>query len=214
MSHDGDMLGDEQWEWLAQQLQQVPKPAVTIIVSSVQVLTSNPVFESWLHFPRSKQRLLQLLQEHEPNHLILLSGDVHHAEIAGNPALEVTSSGLTHTCSTPWWGAVCGWITSQYGSHRSREDLVFTGYNYGMITISWPGAEVQGAEPIVQVGIRNQNGTEVLSSRISKSPVDSLRQAAEVDRLQEGRMRWGLPFLVALCCLSVTAFIWSGNGRA
>ena len=47
-----------------------------------QVLTSNPLVESWGHFPRSRKRLLDLLQRTDPAGLVILSGDVHHAELA------------------------------------------------------------------------------------------------------------------------------------
>lgn len=47
-----------------------------------QVLTSNPLVESWGHFPRSRKRLLDLLHRTNPAGLVVLSGDVHHAELA------------------------------------------------------------------------------------------------------------------------------------
>jgi hypothetical protein len=40
--YDGDILGETQWAWLNEQLKESPA-AVHIIVSSVQVLTSNPL---------------------------------------------------------------------------------------------------------------------------------------------------------------------------
>jgi len=103
----GDMLGEEQWAWLEGQLSNqdgddnvgASTPEKTeehadrdeggisfnIIVSSVQVLTSAPVFESWAHFPKSKRRLLSLLQKYRPRGLVLLSGDVHFAELSATP---------------------------------------------------------------------------------------------------------------------------------
>ena len=55
LDHDGDMLGEQQWTWLEQVLKEAKEKAdVTLVVSSVQVLTSNPLVESWGHFPRSK----------------------------------------------------------------------------------------------------------------------------------------------------------------
>ena len=49
--YEGDMLGEAQWKWLRSELSD-SKAAVHIIVSSVQVLTSNPFVESWGHFPQ------------------------------------------------------------------------------------------------------------------------------------------------------------------
>jgi len=116
----GDILGDEQWRWLNNTLAEPSAADFTVIVSSVQVFTSNPIVESWGHFPRAKTRLFNLLQQHRPPGLVFLSGDVHHAELSratqqqlrlaheGAPfvtegfereIVEITSSGLTHTCS-------------------------------------------------------------------------------------------------------------------
>lgn len=57
------------------------------------MLTSNPLVESWGHFPRSRTRLLDLLHRTNPAGLVMLSGDVHHAELASgwraSPAADV-----------------------------------------------------------------------------------------------------------------------------
>ena len=47
------------------------------------MLTSNPLVESWAHFPAAKRRLLRLLQDTNPANLLLVSGDVHYAELSG-----------------------------------------------------------------------------------------------------------------------------------
>lgn len=101
-AHAGDVLGDAQWAWLRRELTNSTAD-VHLIVSSIQVLTSNPLVESWGHFPASKARLLRLLEETAPAGALLLSGDVHFAELLGPSSdarslLEVTSSGLTHAC--------------------------------------------------------------------------------------------------------------------
>jgi len=83
---DGKVLEEEQWEWLEGQLRG-SDAQVHVVVSSIQVLTTNPVVESWGHFPRERGRLLRLLNGVEGGSggvlegLVLLSGDVHHAEI-------------------------------------------------------------------------------------------------------------------------------------
>lgn len=46
------------------------------------MLTSNPLVESWGHFPKSRDRMLSLLRRTNPAGLVILSGDVHHAELA------------------------------------------------------------------------------------------------------------------------------------
>ena len=53
--HDGDVLGKEQWAWLRRELTN-STAAAHLIVSSIQVLTTSPVVESWGHYPRSRRR--------------------------------------------------------------------------------------------------------------------------------------------------------------
>ena len=113
------ILGEAQWSWLERELQENSNDnnTVHIIVSSIQVLTTNPFVESWGHFPDELVRLLRLLNNNLSG-VILLSGDVHYAEISSTmhamtnhdddhddlekrSLFEVTSSGLTHSCTGP-----------------------------------------------------------------------------------------------------------------
>ena len=127
----------------------ITPPQVHLIVSSVQLLTSNPLVESWGHFPASKARLLTLLTEARPAAALVLSGDVHFAEFLGPAAtaaasssrfssyslsassastpsaaplsslLEVTSSGLTHSCGlTGLARLACGTVLDLFYRHR------------------------------------------------------------------------------------------------
>lgn len=90
--YQGDVLGEEQWQWLENQLKQekekeerhraqqrkpqlhgdvngeetyIPTSA-TVLCSGMQVLTLNPFVESWGHWPASKDRLMGLLHEYQP----------------------------------------------------------------------------------------------------------------------------------------------------
>ena len=67
----GDVLGEEQWRWFEQELAE-SVASIHIIVSSIQILTTNPVVESWGHFTRERDRLLKMISP-VPG-LILLSG--------------------------------------------------------------------------------------------------------------------------------------------
>ena len=106
-----DPLGDEQWAWLERHL---AEPAdVRIVVSSIQVLSNTrrlvypfPV-ETWAKWPKSRSRLLSLVGN-STGAAVLMSGDVHMAEIAALPprcvpemrgrvTVDFTSSGMTHT---------------------------------------------------------------------------------------------------------------------
>ena len=121
------MLGDSQWQWLQSALQH-SRADFHIVVSSVQVLTTNPVVESWGHFPEEKKRLLKLMQHFDPPGLVFLSGDVHHGELSRARVVrgsredvwvEVTSSGLTHTCGDSFINKIlCPSMLRTFSKHR------------------------------------------------------------------------------------------------
>ncbi len=97
----GDVLGEEQWSWLEQELRGSTADA-HLIASSIQVLPQEHGYEKWDLFPTARRRLLELLAETRPALLLLLSGDRHLAEISrveenGFPIHEITASGLTHS---------------------------------------------------------------------------------------------------------------------
>lgn len=119
------LLGEEQWTWFEDELFQVDEqPAVTLVVSSIQVFTTNPTMESWGHFPAERDRLIRLLARKSDGQVFILSGDVHHGEILDpmpqreHRFLEVTSSGLTHDCSKHIYGKLCKPLLNTFSKHR------------------------------------------------------------------------------------------------
>lgn len=196
------LLGDAQWEWLEQELRQ-SSAAIHVIVSSIQVLTTNPVrknglsscgfgavlpnshsyilpstastlhslqvMESWGHFPSERARLLRLLSR-TPG-AVILSGDVHYAEILSpsvhletmeaatitsplNSFFEVTSSGLTHTCKKAFYGGVCEPLLEIFHKHRSKAGKkdYYTRANYGTLEIDWEKRTMEVAIHDAQTG--------------------------------------------------------------
>ncbi|KAL3794310.1 hypothetical protein HJC23_012435 [Cyclotella cryptica] len=172
------ILGEEQWMWLEQELKG-SSASVHIIVSSIQVLTTNPVVESWGHFPHEREKLLKLLNT--VSGVIILSGDVHHAEISTTSShhltrsrihsnkgaiVEVTSSGLTHSCDGPKiYGPLCRPILNLFPSHRFEGGNVkdvslpsyYTGVNFGSIDFDWPSRSFE-------VNVHDEHGDVFLST--------------------------------------------------
>lgn len=145
--YKGQILGDDQWIWLATTLQS-SDAQVHIIISSIQVLTTNPVIESWGHFPHEKIRLFDLLKKTNPSNLLLLSGDVHMAEIlyanytyddgSMGQWIEVTSSGLTHSCSDGLLTSfLCPLMNDVFSSHRYKIDSLYMERNFGYLDIRY-----------------------------------------------------------------------------
>ncbi len=97
----GTILGETQWKWLAQTLDNSPADVV-LIGSGTQVFPEEHRFEKWANFPRERTRLIRLLEASQKP-VIILSGDRHFGEISMFPSkgkypiYEVTSSSLTHT---------------------------------------------------------------------------------------------------------------------
>ena len=149
--YKGQILSDDQWTWLATTLQS-SDAQVHIIISSIQVLTTNPVIESWGHFPHEKSRLFDLLKQTNPANLLLLSGDVHMAEIlyanytyddgSMGQWIEVTSSGLTHSCSDGLLTSIfCPLMNDVFSSHRYKTtvttDSLYMKKNFGYLDIRY-----------------------------------------------------------------------------
>lgn len=81
---ESDTLGEEQWRWLAGELE---KPAtLRFIVSGYQVLMDpNTPWESWTKFPKARQRLFDLIKSTKAKGVIFLTGDQHSGEVLREP---------------------------------------------------------------------------------------------------------------------------------
>jgi alkaline phosphatase D len=132
-----DMLGNDQWTWLENQLQ---KPAdLRLIVSSIQVLpTDGHGWESWSRLPAEQQRLYNLIGETEANGVVFVSGDRHTAFLYRSeaalpyPAYEMTASSL----NVSWAESTDETDTAQIGEG-------FPPDNYGAIGIDWAAGSVE-----------------------------------------------------------------------
>ena len=179
-----------------------------IIVQCLPLVHTNTTHR---HFPKSKARLLKLLDDTAPKGLLVLSGDVHFAEIAGRSVstedtrsardggasdtvgsggnannnaatsaskptkqqrgfsgssasqsdpspIEVTSSGMTHSCSTPWFGAVCIPVLSTFSAHRWRQLQGYPHINWGALELDWEKKEMH-------VQVKDADGQTVLEAK-------------------------------------------------
>ncbi|NQV77201.1 MAG: alkaline phosphatase family protein [Lutibacter sp.] len=102
-SKDASMLGETQWNWLKNQLQN-SKASYTIIVSSIQFLSAEHGFETWGNMPSEVTKMEDLLISTKTKNTIILSGDRHISEFSKKeidslnyPLIDFTSSGLTHS---------------------------------------------------------------------------------------------------------------------
>ena len=130
------MLGDAQWQWLAEQLRM---PAtVRIIVSSVQVLADDHGFERWGNLPFEQSRLLQLIKSSDAHGVIFLSGDRHLGAIYAKRLSdrqivpELTSSSLNRSYGP-----------GRDGPSRTRLSNSVGVENFGLIDIDWKSRKLR-----------------------------------------------------------------------
>jgi len=146
------LLGEEQWTWLEEELN---KPAdCRILASGTQFGIEYNGYEAWANFPHEQERLVQLIKKTQANHMVIISGDVHYAEISKfehedcYPLYDITSSGLTKT----WKFAT---------PNKNRIEGPVMDNNFGLLTINfsnqdpnivaeiWDGQKNQRVEYII-----------------------------------------------------------------
>ena len=153
----GQMLGDAQWKWLEQELK-TSTARVNFIVSGVQFLPTEHVYEKWANFPKEREKLLDLIARSGAQTPILMSGDRHISEIMKledtrfpGGLIEITASGLTHT----WSG-----IAEEKNSFRVSE--LIAKLNYGMASFDW-------AKNQILLEIKGENGSVYAKQMIQLS---------------------------------------------
>lgn len=158
---NNDILGDAQWKWLEAELQ---NSAVdfTIIVSSLSVLSTDKLFEGWIHFPKARLKLLDLFLRFPQKQLLIVSGDKHFAELnelnyAGYVFHEFIASGLTHSEKPP-----------TYYNNNIDASQQYLDINFGFIDLE----NLEHDEIILKV--INQKGKTVMQKILHKQPVTTV----------------------------------------
>ncbi|MFD2513062.1 alkaline phosphatase D family protein [Pontibacter locisalis] len=157
VNRTGDILGEEQWEWLEKELKN-SKAEINIIGNGIQILPQEQVFEKWDNFPAARKRLLNLIASSGAKGVILLSGDRHIAEISKTtvsgmsyPLYEVTSSGLTHVYSG-----------SNVEPNKYRVGVLIKQVNFGVLNFDWSNNTVK-----VDMLIKGEGGEVLLKETVS-----------------------------------------------
>ena len=83
---EADMLGEAQWQWLAEELK-TPSD-LRLIVSGTQILVEpESGWETWTQYPRSLERLVELLRRSQCERTLFITGDQHYAEVGRAPGM-------------------------------------------------------------------------------------------------------------------------------
>ncbi|CAK4648402.1 hypothetical protein LEN26_019581 [Aphanomyces euteiches] len=174
----GDFLGEAQWKWLENELM-TTTATFNVIASGIEILPNDrwyKIGETWSKFPASRTRLLNLIQTSRASGVILLSGDVHYAEIhqvncGSKYALtEITTSGMTHSWKLFNLASRIGIIPSigftlanmilpwQY---RVRPDEYYGGFNFADMHFDW-----KASPPTAHVSVLGRDGRTKLQQVI------------------------------------------------
>lgn len=136
-SEGQDMLGNDQWTWLENQLQ---APAdLRLIVSSIQVVTTDGHgFEAWSRLPAEQERLYRLVGETEAEGVVFVSGDRHTAFLYKDeaalpyPAYEITASSMN-----------VAFAETSSEADRAQVGAGYAPNNFGAIEIDWESGTVR-----------------------------------------------------------------------
>lgn len=153
---ESDILGERQWLWLENELKDI-KNDVVLLGSSIQLLSCKHPYEHWGNYPKSRERILQLLTKAKPKFTIILSGDRHLGEISRlddsglpYPLYELTSSGLTH--HVDFFYHLRAFISPE--KNQSRVGKLFYEKNFSVIDIG-----LSKTYPTVGLQIRDQENS-------------------------------------------------------
>lgn len=136
-SEGQDMLGNDQWTWLENQLQQ---PAdLRLVVSSIQILpTDGHGFEAWSRLPAEQERLYGLIADTEAEGVVFVSGDRHTAFLYQSdtalpyPVSEITASSIN-----------VSFATTSAEIDRAQVGEGYAPDNFGAIDIDWENGTVR-----------------------------------------------------------------------
>ncbi len=154
---EGDILGEAQWDWLEQQLEN-SEAEIHLIGCGIQFIPEEHRFEKWANFPAARKRLFDLMAEHDVSQPILISGDRHIAEISRltvegleQPIYEVTASGMTHSYES---------VGNEPNRHRVGP--IIGQKNFGLMRIDWS----DGDSPSIQLEVRGIEGQEYIIQKV------------------------------------------------
>ena len=167
--------------WLERQLTNSPAQ-IHVIGSGSQVIAREHFFEKWGDYPKSRQRLFDLLAKTKPARPIILSGDRHMADLSvadagiGYPLYDLTASGLTQA-------------SQEYRDpepNRHRVATMSWGNHFGVVEIDWTKPD-----PLIRLQIRDEAGEMAFQHKIPLSVLQpgSLKpKIVEVAKLASGEL--------------------------
>ena len=153
---NGDVLGENQWQWLKTELSD-KETDLFILGASIQLIAEEQGYEKWANFPAARTRLFELLKTTGSTPVFVISGDRHMAELSkidipglDYPLYDLTASGLTHT-----WGMY--WPEP----NKYRVDSLIVSKNFGLVNVDF-----KNDQPILNIEVINETGQKLMAKTI------------------------------------------------
>ena len=163
------VLGDAQWAWFERRLREPAE--IRVVISSIQLITTEHGSEKWDNFPQERNRFFDLLRRTQANGVIVISGDRHLAELSAltradglpYPLYDLTTSGLNQPIpKTPTTKEVPKSEPKKPQPNRFRlHDRPYTGSNFALMRVKW-----DGPNPALRLEVCGLDGAVVLSREI------------------------------------------------
>jgi alkaline phosphatase D len=137
-----------------------------LLVSSYPLVPTELGRDAWGNFPLERQRLFDLIEKTQATGVVILSGDVHFAEISKSdegpyPLYEITSSAL----AAPSTG-------NEMFANKFRISTTYAEVNYGLVKIDW---QAQPA-PLVTLKVVGLDGSSVFEHQINLDELSGKRK--------------------------------------
>ena len=151
------ILGNEQWIWFEQVLSQ--DSDLILVLSSIQILATEHVFERWDLFPHERLRMINLLNSKKTKSLII-SGDRHKGGLYKKGSLvELTSSSLNKPTSAARISRNLSIVPNAIKKKLIEDDKllqnqIYNFENFGLIKINAKNKQIE-------ISLNDLNGNEI-----------------------------------------------------
>ena len=159
---DTTILGDEQWTWFKQVLNH--DSDLILVLSSIQILATEHVFEKWDLFPHERLKMMKLLDSIETKSLII-SGDRHKGGLYKKGSLiELTSSSLNKPTTAARISRNLPIVGDSIKKQLLEDDKllqnkIYNYENFGLIKINTKTQKIE-------ISLNDINGNEVFADSL------------------------------------------------
>ena len=159
---DTTILGDEQWTWFKQVLNH--DSDLILVLSSIQILATEHVFEKWDLFPHERLKMMKLLDSIETK-ILIISGDRHKGGLYKKGSLiELTSSSLNKPTTAARISRNLPIVADSIKKQLLEDDKllqnkIYNYENFGLIKINTKTQKIE-------ISLNDINGNEVFADSL------------------------------------------------